>query len=1079
MTAPSTPPHPPEPAAHRYDAQRAARIETAWQDRWAREGTFVTPNPGEPNFDPSKPKFYCLDMFPYPSGAGLHVGHPEGYTATDIICRYKRMRGFNVLHPMGWDAFGLPAEQYAIQTGVHPAKTTRQAIETFRRQLQRFGFSYDWSREFATIDPDYYKWTQWIFLRLYHSWYDRAADRARPIADLVGALERGDLAITPSGDLVPASHAPASLLGEPVGVRLWHELSQDERRAFLDRQRLAFVGEQTVNWCPRLGTVLANEEVIDGRSERGGHPVHRRALKQWMLRITAYAERLARDAAGLDWPESTRTMQIEWIGRSEGAEIDFPLHGRDGSIRVYTTRPDTIFGASFMVVAPEHPLVDEILAGPGEADADVEAIGRYVAAARARADVDRMADAKEKTGVFSGLHALNPATGTPIPVWIADYVLMGYGHGAIMAVPAHDERDLAFAERFGLPIRDVVYSRTALAMRHFALHAPEPLRAEGRWIVALADFLGLVTTESIEPPGFGRAMATIASRRADEPDPTTCHIDPATYATELPGAAGADGTGGRRGVTRLTWLDAIETLGFTSFDDLAERFLAAGFHRAAHGAFEATGFAANSSSDQLSIDGLRTPEAKEAVIAWLERVGLGRRRVNFKLRDWLFSRQRYWGEPFPIAFDARGHHHPIDDAALPVLLPDLADFRPPESDDPAPMLAAARDWLHTTAAEAPVSTLPPESPLRREANTMPNWAGSCWYYLRFCDPHNSAAFASPEALAYWMGSTGIDLYIGGSEHAVLHLLYARFWHKVLFDLGLVPCPEPAARLFHQGMITSYAYQRSDKSLVPADAVDEPSPGRFVERATGEPVVQTIAKMSKTLKNVINPDDVIAEYGADTMRLYEMYMGPLDASKPWNPRDIVGCHRFLQKVWRLLIDEQTGTPRPPASAADPAVERALHRLIAKVGPDIERLAFNTAIAAMMEFIKTPGGGGGGGGGAGGAEGLTRDQAERFVLVLAPFAPHLAEELWSKLGHDRTLAFEPWPAFDPAMLRESTVELAVQVMGKVRGHITVPADADHASVERAALAEPRVRELIEGKTVRKVVVVPGKLVNIVAG
>ncbi|MFN0133571.1 MAG: class I tRNA ligase family protein [Phycisphaerales bacterium] len=671
-------------------------------------------------------------------------------------------------------------------------------------------------------------------------------------------------------------------------------------------------------------------------------------------------------------------------------------------------------------------------------------------------------------------------------------------------------------------------------MSHFARHASDEMGAANRWIVALADFLGLVTSESTEPAGFDAAISRIASRRASEPDPATCQIDPSTCAQELP-----DSVGQRRGVTRVTWLDAIETLGFSSFEQLRERFARAAFHRAA-GPFAGTGFAVNSASSELSIDGLSTRDAKDAVIAWLERTGIGRRRVNFKLRDWLFSRQRYWGEPFPVVFDEHGDHHAVGDAALPVVLPDLKEFRPPESDDPAPMLAAATDWLATTAGAAGVPDLAPEAPVRREANTMPNWAGSCWYYLRFCDPKNAAQFASPEALAYWMGSTGIDLYIGGSEHAVLHLLYARFWHKVLFDLGLVPCPEPAAKLFHQGMITSFAYQRPDKSLVPADHVhlmvcenpeDMPEPdwsnwpqpqkllkplrmrvdsvgqwvgwkvkshdillinagnlkrlrehgGSFyfetgapgtpleqiVEREL-EPREQTVAKMSKTLKNVINPDDVIAEFGADTMRLYEMAMGPLEASKPWNPRDIVGCYRFLQKAWRLIVDEQSGAPRPHAPTADSAVEKALHRLIAKVGPDIERLSFNTAIAAMMEFIKVPG-----------PDGLTLDQAERFVLVLAPFAPHLAEELWSKLGHAKSLAHEPWPAHDPAMLRESTIEIAVQIMGKVRGHITVAADADQATVEKAALAEPRVRELIEGKTIRKVIVVPGKLVNIVAG
>lgn len=936
----------------RYSAALAAEIETKWQGRWERERTFAAPNPGQAGFDPSRPKYYVLDMFPYPSGDGLHVGHPEGYTATDIVARYMRMRGRNVLHPMGWDAFGLPAEQHAVRTGVHPAITTRKAMDTFRRQLKRFGFSYDWSREIATIDPDYYKWTQWIFLRIYSAWYDKARDRARPIGELVAALEEGVYGIDPSGELVPMAGLPGGpggpplvIAGEPVGVRMWHELSQEERRAFIDSQRLAYLGEQTVNWCPKLGTVLANEEVKDGRSERGGYPVYRRSLKQWMFRITAYAERLVADLSTVDWPESTRTMQTEWIGRSEGAEIDFPLAERDGSVRVYTTRPDTIFGATYMVIAPEHPLVEEAISILPEREAGP--IFEYVHAAKNKSDVDRQAEAKDKTGVFSGLYATNPATGERIPVWIADYVLMGYGHGAIMAVPGHDERDYEFAKKFGLRIVEVV----------------------------------------ARPGGAG----------------------------ELP--------------------------------------------------YSGDGVAVNSSGEGVSLDGLPTAEAKSRVIAWLEEEGIGRRKVNYKLRDWLFSRQRYWGEPFPIVYDGAGNHYPVSESALPVRLPEMEQYKPPESEEPAPMLAAAPAWINTTAGEAGVdpALLPPETPVRREANTMPNWAGSCWYYLRFADPRNAGRFIGREAEEYWMGPGGVDLYIGGSEHAVLHLLYARFWHKVLFDLGEVSSPEPMRRLFHQGMITSFAYQRADKSLVPVDHVEEAPGGGFVERGVGTPVVQTIAKMSKTLKNVINPDDVIAEYGADTMRLYEMYMGPLEASKPWNPRDITGMFRFLQKAWRMVIDEATGAPRL-ADRADEAAERELHRTIARIGPQIEKLSFNTAIADLIKFVN-----------AAPAAGLARSQAERFALILAPFAPHIAEEMWSRLGHAGSLAHEPWPTYDEGMLRDSTVEIPVQVNGKLRERVTVAAGADVKALEAAGLEAARPH--IEGKSVKKVIVVPGKLVNVV--
>ncbi|USN98897.1 MAG: leucine--tRNA ligase [Phycisphaeraceae bacterium] len=966
--------------SHRYTAAFAGTIETTWQARWEEAGVFSQPNPGEDGWDGTRPKFYCLDMFPYPSGAGLHVGHPEGYTATDIVCRYKKMNGYNVLHPMGWDAFGLPAEQYAIQTGVHPAETTRKAIDNFRRQLKRFGFCYDWSREFGTIDEDYYKWTQWIFLKIYHAWYDPEIARARPIEELVEELETGERPAIFNPDA--AEYGAAGAPGREEFP--WSQLDEETRRAIVDSYRLAYVAEQTVNWCPKLGTALANEEVIDGRSERGGFPVFRKPLRQWQFRITAYAERLLDDLKNLDWPSSTRTQQAEWIGRSEGAHVDFFL--KDGPsaheglpLRVFTTRPDTLFGATFMVVAPEHPLVGAVLEEPCPG-CDRRQIRAYVDHAKNLSDVERQEN-KEKTGVPLGVQAINPATGKPIPVWTADYVLMGYGTGAIMAVPGQDERDWEFAEKFGLPI-----------------------------------------IRTVQPP------------------------------------EGWDGK-----------------------------------------AYTGGGPAMNSGF----LDGMGIVEAKSAMTDWLEQEGKGRRKVNYKLRDWLFSRQRYWGEPFPVVYDERGFHFGVDESALPVRLPPMKDYEPEESDEPQPLLAKAHDWVRTTAGEAGVSALPADAPVRRETNTMPGWAGSCWYFLRYCDPKNGERFVGREAERAWMltpkpgvsraqldefgdfpveyaGVGGVDLYVGGSEHAVLHLLYARFWHKVLFDLGEVSTPEPFQKLFHQGLILSHAYQRADRSLVPMDQVEnrgtEDNP-EYVETATGGRVTQIVAKMSKSLKNVVNPDDVIADYGADTFRLYEMYMGPLEASKPWDTRAIEGMFRFLRDVWRLCIDEGTGEPRI-APEADDAIEKLLHRTIAKVGQDIEKLAFNTAIAAMIEFknAATPKGGLESGGAS-----LTADQMGRLVRILAPFAPHLAEEVWSRLGRfeaEGTIATAAWPTFDEAMLVDDEIEVPVQILGKVRGKVTVPADADEKAMEEAALGDERIKALLEGKTVRKVIVVPGRLVNIVA-
>ncbi len=920
----------------------AAEIEPKWQKAWDEAGIFQARREG------GKPKYYVLEMFPYPSGR-IHIGHVRNYTMGDVVARYKRATGHNVLHPMGWDAFGLPAEQYAVQTNVHPRQTTQAAIDTFRRQLKRFGFSYDWSREVSTIDPGYYKWTQWIWRRLYHAWYDKRANkgrgRARPIETLQDELAQEHLLVGPTGDLIEPSGVEAmeALSGSvgPIGSRRWRELTKEERDAVIDNQRLAYLGVQTVNWCPKLGTVLANEEVIDGKSERGGFPVTRVALRQWMFRITAFAERLLDDLSLVDWPESTRTQQAEWIGRSEGAEVEFPVVGdEDTTIRVFTTRPDTLFGATYLVLAPEHELVED-LTTDGQRD-DVVA---YIESISGKSDVERQ-ESKEKSGVPIGAFAINPATGEKIPIWIADYVLIGYGTGAIMAVPAHDERDFEFAKKFDLPIRPVV-------------------------------------------------------RPAD-----------AKLAAKV---------------------------------------------EAGEQCFSGAGVSTNSKNDGVTLDGLPTDKAKATMIEWLDREAFGQRRVNYKLRDWLFSRQRYWGEPFPVMYDADGRVRVADEAELPVMLPDVEDFRPVESDQPQPPLGRAKDWVRVEIDGEPFT---------RETNTMPNWAGSCWYFMRYCDPHNTERFIGAEAEKHWMDG-GVDLYIGGAEHAVLHLLYARFWHKALHDLGYLSFPEPFRKLRHQGLILSYAYQRKNGALVPTDEVEEKSEGVFVERATGEPVTQIVAKMSKSLKNVVNPDDVIAEFGADTFRLYEMFMGPIEQAKPWNPRDIVGLFRFLQRVWRLAIDEESGALKARDEAeASPDVERALHAAIKKVTEDIDALSFNTAIAAMMEFVN-----------AATAPGVTRSQLGRFAAILSPFAPHVAEELWARLGHTSLVCDEAWPSFDPAMLVQAEIEIPVQICGKVKGKVRIAADADEKAMEAAALADEKIQRAIEGKPVRKVIAVRGRLVNIV--
>jgi leucyl-tRNA synthetase len=875
-----------------YDPQR---IEPKWQRYWEENKTFKARDFGE------AAKFYCLDMFPYPSGSGLHVGHPEGYTATDIVCRYKRMKGLNVLHPMGWDAFGLPAEQHALATGTHPARTTAENIEVFRRQIKRLGFSYDWDREINTTDPHYYKWTQWIFLKLY---------------------EKG----------------------------------------------LAYIAEVPVNWCPGLGTVLANEEVIDGKSERGGFPVVKKPMRQWMLKITAYAERLLADLDDLDWSDSIKEMQRNWIGKRVGAEVDFPLVGHAGNIRVFTTRPDTLFGATFMVLAPEHPLVD-LLTTEAHRD-EVEA---YVAQAAQKSDLERTDLAKDKTGVFTGGLAENPVNGEHIPVWISDYVLISYGTGAIMAVPGHDQRDWEFAKKFGLPIVEVV--------------------------------------------------------------------------------KGGD-------ITQEAYTD------------------------------NEAGVLVNS---QI-LDGLHVPEAKERITEWLEAQGKGQKAVNYKLRDWLFSRQRYWGEPIPVLHREDGSHFPLPEEQLPLLLPETDSFKP--SDTGESPLATIEEWVNVTDPETGEA-------LRRETNTMPQWAGSCWYYLRFIDPDNEEALCDPEKERYWMP---VDLYVGGAEHAVLHLLYARFWHKVLYDCGVVSTAEPFQRLVNQGMILGYGYRyftddeerqiwgvntaemedglarhpETGETLLPRyvhiddvrwlklDGEEEPRP--FHPELDGVELEELVEKMAKSRGNVVNPDHVIEEYGADALRLYEMYMGPLEQVKPWRTQGVQGMHRFLGRVYRNFLDEESGVLGARVRDVEPSdeIEQALHKTIDKVGDDLDGLRFNTAIAALIELNNT----------LMKEEAVPRSVAETFALLLSPFAPHLAEELWEALGHRQTLAYEPWPRADEQLLAAAEIELPIQVNGKVRATISVPVDLAKADILSRARAERNVQAHLEGKRVVKEIYVPGRIVNLVA-
>ncbi|MBS2771479.1 leucine--tRNA ligase [Anoxybacillus rupiensis] len=797
-------------------------IEKKWQKYWEENKTFKTSE------EEGKKKFYALDMFPYPSGAGLHVGHPEGYTATDILARMKRMQGYNVLHPMGWDAFGLPAEQYALDTGNDPAKFTEQNINNFRRQIKSLGFSYDWDREVNTTDPNYYKWTQWIFLKLY---------------------EKG----------------------------------------------LAYIDEVPVNWCPALGTVLANEEVIDGKSERGGHPVIRKPMKQWMLRITAYADRLLEDLEELDWPESIKEMQRNWIGRSEGANVHFAVDGHDETFTVFTTRPDTLFGATYAVLAPEHPLVAQITTPEQK-----EAVEAYLQQIQSKSDLERTDLAKEKTGVFTGAYAVNPVNGEKLPIWIADYVLMSYGTGAIMAVPAHDERDYEFAKKFNLPIKEVVAG-------------------------------GDVTKEAYT--GDGEHMNS--------------------------------------------------------------------------------GF----------LNGLNKEEAIKKMIEWLEENGKGEKKVSYRLRDWLFSRQRYWGEPIPIIHWEDGTMTPVPEEELPLMLPKTSEIKPSGTGESP--LANIEDWVNVVDPQTGKKG-------RRETNTMPQWAGSCWYYLRYIDPHNSEQLADPEKLQKWLP---VDIYIGGAEHAVLHLLYARFWHKFLYDIGVVPTKEPFQKLFNQGMILG----------------------------------ENNEKMSKSKGNVVNPDDIIESHGADTLRLYEMFMGPLEASIAWSTKGLDGARRFLDRVWRLFVEENGElNPKIVDQAEEDTLERVYHQTVKKVTEDYEAIRFNTAISQLMVFINE----------AYKAPVLPKAYMEGFVKLLSPVCPHIAEELWEKLGHTNTIAYEAWPVYDETKLVEDEIEIVVQVNGKVRAKLHVPADASKEQMEQIALEDAKVKEQLDGKTIRKVIAVPGKLVNIVA-
>ncbi len=949
---------------NRYTAALAQDIELRWQDWWDEHRTFETPNTAGPLADPELAaergeKLFVLDMFPYPSGTGLHVGHPLGFIGTDVYARFKRMTGHNVLHAMGFDAFGLPAEQFAVETGQHPAITTAENVATYRRQLRRLGLAHDPRRSVSTTDPDFYRWTQWIFSQVFNAWYDHDLDRARPIEELIAEFESGSRA-TPDG-------------------RSWSELSIGERADVVDGHRLAYISEAPVNWCPGLGTVVANEEVTaDGRSDRGNFPVFKRNMRQWMMRITTYADRLLDDLDLLDWTDAIKTMQRNWIGRSVGAEVHFPVvltGGGTDEITVFTTRPDTLFGASFMVLSPEHPLVDA-LTTPEHADA----VASYRKEAATKKDIERQDETREKTGVFTGSTATNPVNGEQIPVWIADYVLMGYGTGAIMAVPCGDQRDFEFANKFGLPIP--------------AIQLPPD-----SWFEA----------QGIEP--------TLDTERW-----------PIAYVGDAPYVQSAD----------------------------------------------------TSRPDGLDLNGIdNTAEGIERTNAWLEAHGAGRATVNYKLRDWLFSRQRYWGEPFPVVYDADGHPHALPDDMLPVLLPDTDSFSPrtfdpdDEFSDPESPLDRLDEWVEVELDLYPERGDGPQV-YRRDTNVMPQWAGSCWYEMRYLDPTNEHRFVDREVEEYWMGPRtdvrpdhpgGVDLYVGGVEHAVLHLLYSRFWHKVLYDLGHVSSKEPYARLFNQGYVMAAAYKDEREIYVDATKVDGDDHSGFTYE--GKPVTREWGKMGKSLKNAVSPDDMYDQYGADTLRLYEMATGPLDASRPWETRDVVGMYRFLQRLWRNLVDEETGGCTVVDAPADDETRKLLHRTIDTVGTEMGALRFNTAIAKLIELNNA----------VTKLDATPREVAEPMVLMAAPLVPHLAEELWRKLGHDDTITYVDFPVADPALLVDDTVEVPVQINGKVRGRIDVAADADPDTIEATALADDKIAAIIDGTTPEKVIVVPGRMVNIV--
>ncbi|WP_408921724.1 leucine--tRNA ligase [Corynebacterium tuberculostearicum] len=938
--------------SYRYTPELANQIEKTWQQYWKDNGTFNAPNPvGELATDAGelpKEKLNVQDMFPYPSGAGLHVGHPLGYIATDTYARYNRMLGKNVLHTLGYDAFGLPAEQYAIQTGTHPRTTTEANIDNMRRQLGMLGLGHDPRRSVESTDPEFFKWTQWIFLQIYNSWFDEEQQKARPIAELIKELE-ANKRTTKDG-------------------RYYEDLTEEEKAAAIDEFRLVYLSNSTVNWCPGLGTVLANEEVTaEGKSERGNFPVFRKNLSQWMMRITAYSDRLLDDLELLDWPDKVKSMQRNWIGRSRGAEVSFPAEGYE--IEVFTTRPDTLFGAEYVVLAPEHELVDALLSPiPYDDDVDErwtyghddpkEAVESYRTDIAAKSDLERQEN-KEKTGVFLGTYATNPVSGKKVPIFIADYVLTGYGTGAIMAVPAHDTRDYEFAKAFGLPITEVV-------------------------------------------------------------------------------------SGGN--VEEEAWTE--------------------------------DGALINSSNDKgLNLNGLNKAEAIAAAIEWLEKDGSGREKVQYKLRDWLFARQRYWGEPFPIVYDKDGFAHALPESMLPVELPEVEDYKPvsfdPEDKDsePQPPLAKVRDWVEVELdlGDGPQTYF-------RDTNVMPQWAGSSWYQLRYIDPRNDEAFCDIENERYWTGPRpeqhgpqdpgGVDLYVGGVEHAVLHLLYSRFWHKVLFDLGFVSSQEPYRRLYNQGYIQAYAYTDSRGVYVPAAEVEEKD-GKFYYN--GEEVNQEYGKMGKSLKNAVAPDDICRDFGADTLRVYEMSMGPLDTSRPWATKDVVGSQRFLQRLWRLAVNEDTGELATTDAALSENDLKQLHRTIAGVRDDYENLRLNTVVAKLIEYVNY----------------LTktyrteapRDAVEPIAQLVSPIAPHIAEELWQRFGHDETITYQPFPTFEEKYLVDDEIEVPVQINGKVKARINVAADADQDAVFEVALADAKISDLTSGKNVVKKIYVPGRMVNLV--